>query len=253
MNSLQSIQEKIQKAGPLDFSDIITDAIELFKKVWLKGFLMVLIIMAFSLVLTMLISLIGLGPDPFLFNDGFNLDKVLNYMSANALYSIPQTIIVSSITIALLGGFYRICKETEAGGNVKDDYFYFFKQEYLGKIFVLGVIHALIATIAQMLFFIPYIYVYVPLAFFSIVFANNPDLTEMEIVKASFSLGNKKWLISFGTMIVTFIMGALGVLACGIGLLFTISIAYLPAYLIYKGVIGFDQRDEIDMIGEESL
>jgi hypothetical protein len=249
MNTLDRIREKINNAGSLDFSVIISDTIELFKKVWLNGFLIVLIIMAFSFSLSMLISFIGLGPDPFLYNDWFNLELAMDYMSVNALYSIPQNIIVSSLTIALLGGFYRICREVDSGGQVKDDYFYFFKQEYLGKIFALGVIHAVISSMAIMLFFVPYIYVFVPLAFFSVVFANNPDLSEVEIVKASFYLGNKKWLVSFGTMLVAAILGALGLLACGIGLLFTISIAYLPAYLIYRDVIGFDHGGT-DSLGE---
>ena len=80
--------------------------------------------------------------------------------------------------------------------------------------------------------------------------ANHSDLSETEIIKASFSLGNKKWLISFGTIFLMGLMGLLGILACGIGVLFTISIAYLPVYLIYKSVIGFEQLDEIDSIGK---
>ena len=41
----------------------------------------------------------------------------------------------------------------------------------------------------------------------------------------------------------------LGVIACVIGVIFTISIAYFPSYVIYKDVVGFDGTDEIDEIG----
>lgn len=253
MNTLDAFQEKVNNARALDFGTIITESIELFKKVWLKGFLIVLILVASAFGLSMLLVLIGLGPETYLFNYNFNSDEIFRFYSKNALYNIPQTILISSLAIALLGAFYKICKEEETGKNLNDDYFYFFKREYRGKILMLGIIHALIATVAQILFLIPYIYVFVPLSYFSIVFANNPNLTEIEIVKASFSLGNKKWLITFGTMIVTSILGMLGFLVCGIGVLFTISIAYLPVYLIYREVIGFGHKNEIDLTGKNDI
>ena len=114
---------------------------------------------------------------------------------------------------------------------------------------MLGIIHTGIAVLAQSLFMIPYIYVFVPLAYFTIIFANNPELSEMEIVKASFKLGNKKWLITFGTMFVAGLLGMLGIIGCGIGILFTMSIVYLPVFFIYKEVVGFDDSSEIEQIG----
>ena len=114
---------------------------------------------------------------------------------------------------------------------------------------MLGIIHTGIAVVSQFLFVIPYIYALVPLAYFTIIFANNPDLSEAEIVKASFKIGNKKWLITFGTMFVAGILGMLGIIGCGIGILFTISIIYLPVFFIYKEVIGFGETSEIEQIG----
>ena len=251
MNTLNSIQEKVNNAKELNFGTIISESIELFKKVWLKGFLIVLILMVFTIGFVIILQFLGLGQEAYSFNQGFDYNDLLEMFTINALYSIPQTIIISSLTIALVGAFYRICKQQDLGESMKDDYFYFFKREYLGKIFLLGVIYTAIATVAQLMFFFPYIYVFVPLSYFSIIFANNPDLNEVEIVKASFSLGNKKWLITFGTMFVAGILGMLGVFACGIGLLFTMSIIYLPVFLIYRDVVGFNENSEIDKIGTE--
>ena len=114
---------------------------------------------------------------------------------------------------------------------------------------MLGIIHTGIAVAAQYLFFVAYIYAFVPLAYFAIIFANNPDLTEAEIVKASFKLGNKKWLITFGTIFLARLLGMLGIIGCFIGILFTISIVYLPVFFIYKEVIGFEDDSEIEQIG----
>lgn len=249
MNSFESLLEKINNAKELDFGAVISESVDLYKKIWLKGFLVILFLMIGGGIIGFVYALIGLAPENNLFSNGFELESLLSFYSTNAIYSLPQTILISVLTIALLAAFYRICKQFVIGGGEKDDYFYFFKKEYFSKVFMLGLIYTGIATLAQLLFLIPYIYVFVPLSYFSIVFANNPDLSEMEIVKASFALGNKKWLITFGTLFIAGILGMLGILACGIGLLFTVAIVYLPVFFIYKEVIGFEDTSEIDQIG----
>ena len=249
MNTFETLLKKISNAKPLDFGKIISESIELFKKVWLKGFLIMLFLVIAAVCIAFAFRLIGLAPDPFDLNNGFSFETVTGFYSQNAIYSIPQTILISTLTLAFVAAFYRICKQVDSGENVNDDYFYFFNKSYFTKVFMLGIIHALISAVAQLLLFIPYIYVLVPLAYFAIILANNPDLSETEIVKASFALGNKKWLITFGAMFVTGILGMLGMLACGIGLFFTIAIVYLPVFLIYKEVIGFNTYSEIEQIG----
>jgi len=249
MNSYDVLKEKIENAPSLDFGNIISEAIELFKKVWVKGFLMVLFIVIAAVILGFIFQAIGLAVDPAILMEGITIESLTKFYSQNALYSLPQTILVSTITIALLAGFYRICKQEVQGENQNDDYFFYLKKEFLSKALMLGIFYAVIAAIAQALLLIPYIYVFVPLSYFAIIFSNNPELSEIEIVKLSFALGNKKWFISFGTIFVCGILGALGLIACFVGVILTISIAYLPVFLIYKDVVGFDNRSEIDFIG----
>jgi hypothetical protein len=153
------------------------------------------------------------------------------------------------VTLAFLAAFYRMCKQFILGETENDDYFYFFKKEYFSKVFMLGIIYSGIAVLAQLMFIIPYLYVYIPLSFFAVVLANNPEMGELDIIKISFKLGNKKWFITFVTMFIAGIIGMLGILACGIGILFTLSIVYLPSLLIYKEVVGFNGNTEIDSIG----
>lgn len=249
MNTFLSLQEKINKAKDLDFGTIINDTIELFKKVWVKGFLMILFIVIIAFCLTFVFSAMGISSQNFQFTEGFSFDLFFDFYVKNALYSIPQTILVSTITLAFIAAFYRICRDITVEGKATDDYFYFFKKEYFSKVFMLGIIYTAIATAAQLLFLVPYIYALVPLSYFAVVLANNPHLSETEIIKISFALGNKKWLITFGTMFVAGILGMLGIIGCGIGILLTLSIVYLPVFLIYRDVVGFEDTSEIDKIG----
>ncbi|MCB0462808.1 MAG: hypothetical protein KDC81_08905 [Flavobacteriaceae bacterium] len=244
------IQSKIQNAQHLDFGNILDLCIKMFKEVWLKGFLMIIIVAAAAGALTFLFSAIGLAPNPYdtTWMGDFNF---YSYYTSNALYTLPQAILIASLTIGLLAGFYKTCKQTDLNESSSDDLFYFFKGSYISKILMLGIIYAIIATVAQILFVIPYIYAFVPLSFFAVVFSNNPDLTETEIVKISFSLGTKKWLLTFGLIFITGILGMLGMIACFIGVLFTISIMYLPVYFVYRDVVGFEDDSEIMKIGTE--
>jgi len=246
--TLDELQLKIQNAKELDFGSTLESVIDLYKKIWLKGFLTILMIILLVIGVSLIFTLIGISPENYAFNEGFDFEKFVNLFSSNIIHSIPQTILISTITLALLAAFYRMCRQVDSGEQENDDYFYFLKKEYFTKVFTLGIIYAGIAIVAQLLYFIPYIYVYVPLAYVSIIFANNPDLSEMEIIKASFSLGNKKWFFTFGSLFVAGIMGMIGVIACGIGLFFTMSIAYLPVFFIYKEVVGFNENSELDRI-----
>src|SRR5690606_7735242 len=169
--------------------------------------------------------------------------------SSDLIYNIPQTIITSTLTLAYVAAFYRICKSIIAGEKVNDDYFYFFTKAHFVKVLILAITYTGIAILAQLLFLIPYLYVFVPLSYFAVVLSQNTHLSEMEIIKVSFALGNKKWLLSFGCMFVAGLLGMLGIIGCFIGIFLTISIVYLPSFLIYKHVIGFDEINEIDQIG----
>ena len=43
MNSINILLEKIENAKSLDFGDILSESIELFKKVWVQGLVMLLL------------------------------------------------------------------------------------------------------------------------------------------------------------------------------------------------------------------
>ena len=253
--TFEQIRSKIQNAKPLDFGTIFDNSINLYKQLWLQGFLTILIGALISVPIFflygLLLGLLGLAVTNPLEVGDYEIEGLLNFFSANTLYNIPVTIITAIITMALTAAFYRMCLHKDKGESKTEDYFYFFKGEYLSKIVMLALAHTVITTITQMLCFVPYIYACVPLMYFSVVFAFNSEKTVEEIVKLCFDLGNKKWLISFGLLVVTVIVACLGLLACFIGILFTMPLVYFPAYVIYREVVGFEEDDEIMRIGEE--
>ncbi len=254
MNTIGYISEKIKTAKILDFGTIFNESIELFKKVWLQGLIMLLINMAMMVPFMILVylPLITLGIiDPEALE---NPDNAIIFMLPFIIFMIFFFCVAMTITFALKAAFYRICKLKDLGSSNSEDYFYYLKPAYLGKVFKLALATVGISILASLLCFLPIIYVVVPIFFMNIVFAFNPELSASNIIRASFELGTKKWLISFGLIIIAgFLAEIVGLMLCVVGLFFTASFAYIPLYIVYKKVVGFNDQDsfaEIKQIGQ---
>jgi len=249
MNIIESILEKINRAERLDFGNILGESFELFKKTWIHGFILQLVLFIIMLPLIMVIYvpiftvLIAQAKNGYADPDAFS-GIFVGMSFFYILFLIVAIFALSAIQFALNAGFFRMMKKLDFGEIVQtSDLFFFFKTSYFSKTFLLVLASVGIAIIAALLCYLPIFYVMVPLTYFGFVFAFNPDLSVNDIIKISFKLGNKKWLISFGLMIVASLMSQIvGLALCGIGVLFTAAFVYHPFYLIYKSVIGFENE-----------
>lgn len=255
---ITEIQNRIQNAKDLDFGTIFNQSIELFKKVWVQGLVTLLLnmVLAIPFIMIIYIPLIFTG---FMDLNSGSYDPYEPYGQSDvspvffivmAVVYIFMIVAMSTIGLGLKAAFYRICKLKDLEQMGKEDYFYFFKKPYLGKTVKLGLTYSGISVLATLLCVLPIIYAVVPLSFMVVVYAFNPDLSISEIIKLSFDLGNKKWLISFGLLFVSGLLaGIVGMLICFVGIYVTASFSYLPPYFIYKEVIGFDEEsDQMDRL-----
>ncbi|PQV51325.1 hypothetical protein CLV33_101248 [Jejuia pallidilutea] len=269
MNSVNSLLEKIETAKQLDFGDILSKTLELFKKTWTQGIILVLLLLLIMLPFftaiyvpmfnSVMEQVESGGYDP---NDASSL---LQEQSGYFQYLVlGVTFVMSFFSTAFVAGFYRIIKKIDFNETFGfKDFFYFFKSKYLGKIFAIAAFSLLIALLnlvserflpaltASLLNAIISVIFSVYTALFVVFFAFNPHLESSDFFVLSFRFGSKKWFLIFGLLFVTVILGMLGIVACFIGVLFTISIVYLPTYLVYKDVFGFENISDIDKIGIE--
>lgn len=251
-------QAKITNSEDLDFGTIFNQSIELFKKSWLQGFLMqlfVLILMVpFFIVLYVPIIMMAVSQaesGQFGPNDMNGLFAGLSALYV--LFLIVGILIVGVIQIALTAGFYRMLRSIDHGLEPRtSDLFYFMKGKHLSKILLLMLVTLLISIPAALFFYLPFIYVLVPIAFFSIVFSFNPEWSVGDIVSSSFRIGNKKWLLTFGLFFVSYIaIMILTMVTCGLGGLFITAFMYHPIYYVYKATVGVEDSNELNQIGEE--
>lgn len=164
-------------------------------------------------------------------------------------------LVVAAFQVAFNAAFFRILRTLDCGGEVRSsDLFYFMKGDYFGKLLVLMLVTVLIAIPAALAFYLPLIYVMIPLSFFAFIFAFNPEWSIGNIVSSSFRIGNKKWGLTFGLMVVSYIlMMVLTLVTCGIGGLFLAPFMFHSIYYIYKETIGFDDSSELNQIGDNKV
>jgi len=221
-------------------------------KVWLQGFIHLLIslVIIIPLMFVIYIPIIALaGITGFEESYGEYPNQFEEVSIGLAILFVILVVIVSVIASAfqfgIIAHFYQICKQEDLEQEQGSSYFKFFKGKYLGKILVLAIAISVISIVAMSLCFFPFIYVIVPLQLLGVVFSFNPDLSSSDLIKASFKLGNKIWLIAFLLIFLSAILAEIaGFLACGIGIFFTAYFVRIPIYYMYKDTIGFENESE---------
>ncbi|MFV0540343.1 MAG: hypothetical protein ACK5MZ_03780 [Aestuariibaculum sp.] len=256
MEKLTVILNKIEKAKELDFGAILGQSIELFKKVWVQGMLLILISVAIMIPLYLMIYIpiifFGIIDPNSLDPDNINGSDGAMALVLGIIVILLMLCMVSCFIVVVFGlqtAFYRICKVKDFNEAESDDYFYYLKKGHFKKTAVLALATMGIYLLAAALCYLPVFYVIVPLSFVSVIHAFNPELSVSNIVNLSFKLGNKKWLITFGLMFVSGIIANFGLFLCIVGVIATVSINMIPQYFIYKEVIGFGDENEVDKIG----
>lgn len=233
-----NLSERIKQSAPIEFGTVFNNSFELFKKVWLQGFLTLLLTFACIIPFYLLIYLpmIAMGiSDP----NAFDQQEMPPAFAVLMTLVMPIFMIgVMTVAICLNAAFLRICRKYDLKETGRDDYFYYFKKEYLSKALILSLVMVGLSLLGLLACGIGIIYLMVPMSLFPAFFAFDKELTAMEIVKSGFALGNKNWLMIFLLILVAGLVAELGVILCLVGVLFTAMFSKIPIYFIYKDTVG---------------
>ncbi|SFU51253.1 hypothetical protein SAMN05216480_105224 [Pustulibacterium marinum] len=241
-----TLSSRIEEKRPVDFSDVFSRSFDLFKKVWLQGFIMLLCQFLFMIpvILISYVPLIGMAAaqNSGGFNPNDNPFASLGALAWFYLTFFAGIMLVSFLLYAMQAGFYKMLRTADETGEANtSDLFAFFKGMYFTKTFLLGISVMGISLLGFVLCFLPGIYVAIPLSLVSVVFAFNPNLSVSENIKVCFKIGNNYWFTIFGLVLLSGLLAEFaGLIACGIGVLFTMSFAKIPHYFVYKDAVGFD-------------
>ena len=250
------LKEKIELSPVIDFSRILSDSFDLFKKAWLQGFLLLVLIMAsvffvqFAAILPFTLFLEGSNfIEPFKQTDFSNFSSLAITIVA-AIFIIVVILLLMTLLVGLLGGFYIVLKNIDLEDtHSTNDFFTLLRTDKFIKTFKVATAQIGISIIFILMCYIPIIYATIPISYIIVIYAFNPELSVREIIKLAFNFGNKNWVQTFLLRLIVGFVAMLGIFLCGFGILFTYSLTLIPAYFSYKEVIGFETTDDIDEIG----
>jgi hypothetical protein len=246
------IFSKIAQMSSFNFGDVLSQSIDLFKKVWVEGFVHLLLIFVVTIpaIVIMYISVIALfgldyilvtGVPGAISGDEFSF-AMLPALLGGFLLTVFVAAVMQTFSIAIMAHFYKVCKNADMGTNTDTGgYFSFLMNGNFKKVLALSFTMMGVTLLAALLCYFPLFYVIVPMSLVLVIFAFNPELSVTELIRAAFKMGNKIWLATFGMIILAGIIAQLGVIACGIGVFFTAIFSRIPVYYIYKSTIGFDE------------
>ncbi len=182
---------------------------------------------------------ISKGYDIFKQNIGAYVGFTFLYFAITvALRFIPILGPLASLFIApALGiGFAIVARKINKGEPHEfGDFFSGFN--FIWQLFLRSFIGGILVGLAFLLLLIPGIYLGIAFSFasFIIVFTNKEFWPALDISR---KIITKKWFSFFGFFIVLGLINILGIIALGIGLLFTIPITACAVYAAYEDIIG---------------
>tara|TARA_Y100001933_G_scaffold158611_1_gene156949 strand:+ start:8531 stop:9256 length:726 start_codon:yes stop_codon:yes gene_type:complete len=233
-----NLSERIRQSAPVEFGTVFNNSVELFKKVWIQGFLTLVLtfvgILPFYILVYLPMIVMGISDPDSLENN--ELPPV--FVGLMVLVMSMFIMGIMTVVICLNAAFLRICRKYDLNESGKDDYFFYFKRAYIIKALILSLIITGLSILGFLACGLGLIYLVVPMSLFPAFFAFEKELSAMEIVKAGFALGNKNWLMIFLLVIVAGLVSQLGAILCLVGVLFTAMFSKIPFYYIYKDAIG---------------
>ncbi len=243
-----SLNERIENSNNIDFGDILSKSFELFKKTWVEALLHALIsfLVIIPFMLIVYVPIFGFGGMLANMGDSYHMSSfaegatgLMFFLWIGVIFFL--SFLIQPFILSIVGNFLRVCKNKDLDQEVATDGYFGLLKKHFGKMFLLSLATIGIALLAVLLCYLPIFYVMVPLQLFLPVLVFNESLTVSEIIKASFKLGNKYWLMLFGLIIVSSLLASLGILLCGIGIIVTSYYQYIVIYYFYKDSVGFDE------------
>ena len=240
--NFKALTNGLEKSNPLDFGSIFSKSIDLFKQVWLQGFVIVILtfvtIIPFYILIYIPLLIAGVT-DP----------KMLKSEEVPPELIIPMVILmplvflgIMTVSLLLNAAFLRICRNKDLNLSFSDNYFHYFKKKYVSKALILSLLIFGLMLLGLLACGLGIFYLIVPISLVPAFLAFDEELSAMEILKSSFALGNKNWLVIFGLIIIMGLVAELGVLLCFVGIFFTAMLAKIPVYFMYKDTIGISSE-----------
>jgi MFS family permease len=253
--TLERLKDIETNGYQVDFANVFNHAFENYKKIALYAGLVLFVFMVLFAILIAgsLVSVIGvtamtqeLNPEKL---------KIENFSENTLLILGVISIFVGSILAPFNASFLKMadCGDKDEEFHISN-LFSYYKLPYLTEIFIATLlISAISFGLANLLslvklsflgtliqWFISFVTILtIPL----IIFGN---LKAFDAIKYSIQIIFKQPTVLLGLMVVAIIASFVGVMACCIGVFFTLPFLFSMNYAIYTAIVGIDEKDDFE-------
>ena len=258
MNVTEKRIEEIKREGyDLDFTTVFGNAFENYKKIALMvGLFSLLLGLAFLVLFAVGFVLIyGMKDASFFENMNAEQMQPENFSTPFLIIYLVSVIFLTALFSPITAGFIKIARDAAKGQDVSfGTAFEYYSKPFFKEIFIAIVILTFFTTTFSFLLTLVGIQflggiISLIISFFTflaipfIIFGN---LKAIEAIQASVVVVSKQILILLGLAIVGILFSFMGMIACCIGIIFTMPIIYSLYYCIYDEVIGVYENEIIE-------
>ena len=258
------ITEKIKKGYSLDLGKLIEDCFEIYKKTFLIAGLSFIIVAIATFVLYAFLGATLIGVSSL--SEWAVKMEAMQYEAGYIIGNLVITILISAFIAPLNAGFLKLCLLAKRNQELSlGVVFEYYKSKYLKDIVIGSVIIALTSSVVSVglqlisleigvlsLVFLGVLFqigiavstvLFIPL----VIFANE---NFSEALQNSIKLVAKKPFHILLALIVAVIGAFLGIIGLCIGIFFTLPIYTAMVFSIYDNIVGIEEYNVLDEIGQ---
>lgn len=169
-------------------------------------------------------------------DEGFNLLKKEWLLMAFGTFVLGIIASIPLLSHVALAGFFGAARKLDSHEKLTfDDFFIGFKSEKIGQLILLGLVSGILIFVGFLFCVLPGLYLAVAYTFAApfLLWATNDFWQAMEMSRKVVSAA---WFEIFLFLIVVGLLSSLGVIACFVGIFFTLPLAYLSLYAAFKDI-----------------
>jgi len=163
-----------------------------------------------------------------------------------AIASAPPLMYVGSVLsllqAPLIAGFFLVANDVIRDNTPKfADFFNGFN--FFLPLVLLNIVSSIFIAVGLILLIVPGMYLAVSYSFANmfIIFFNYDFWTAMELSR---KIITKNWWSFFGFLLILFLINFAGILACGVGVLFTLPITSCMLFVAFEDIVGSAMRNQ---------
>lgn len=219
--------------------DIINHAFENYKGIIWTAVVVIILMLIVSSIIS---SLFGVSGSFKAIEPGADYEDIMGSFSTGYYLGIAGVNLLSTIIFApLFVGLIYICHQKNIGKPVQfSDVFIGYKQNTI-NIVIFSILFGIIQSISIALCLLPAVFI-MPLFFLGYPFLLFENANAIEAFRKSIDVVKQDYWTFVGVGILSILISYIGILACGIGLLFTYAFVYAAMYSAYVAYVGVPRQ-----------